>query len=82
MQWTPEGAHLQKQVRTDVLDEDWKETFQTSYPQFGIYRCHMRRSTQLPDTPDFLVLSLKLRKRQLYGRASFDLLRQCVLNAV
>jgi len=25
---------------------------------------------------------LKLRKRQLYGRANFDLLRQCVLNAV
>lgn len=25
---------------------------------------------------------LKLRKRQLYGRANFDLLRQCVLNAI
>ena len=34
MQWTPEGAHLLLQVRTEVLDEAWEDTFRTWYPQF------------------------------------------------
>ncbi len=34
MQWTPEGAHLLLQVRTQVLNEDWEGTFRTWYPQF------------------------------------------------
>jgi hypothetical protein len=34
MQWKPEGAHLLLQVRTEVLNEDWKNTFRTWYPQF------------------------------------------------
>jgi hypothetical protein len=34
MQWTPEGAHLLLQVRTQVLNGDWEETFRTWYPQF------------------------------------------------
>jgi len=34
MQWTPEGAHLLLQVRTEVLNEDWEDTFRTWYPQF------------------------------------------------
>jgi len=34
MQWRPEGAHLLLQVRTEVLNEDWENTFRTWYPQF------------------------------------------------
>jgi len=34
MQWTPRGAHLLLQVRTQVLNEDWEETFRTWYPGF------------------------------------------------
>jgi hypothetical protein len=34
MQWTPEGAHLLLQVRTQVLNGDWDDTFRTWYPQF------------------------------------------------
>lgn len=34
MQWTPKGAHLLLQVRTEVLNEDWEATFRTWYPQF------------------------------------------------
>jgi hypothetical protein len=34
MQWRPEGAHLLLQVRTEVLNEDWEDTFRTWYPQF------------------------------------------------
>lgn len=34
MQWTPEGAHLLLQVRTQVLNEDWEDTFRTWYPNF------------------------------------------------
>ena len=29
MQWTPEGAHLLLQVRTQVLNDDWEATFRT-----------------------------------------------------
>ena len=34
MQWTPEGAHLLLQVRTQVLNDDWEGTFHTWYPNF------------------------------------------------
>jgi len=34
MQWTPAGAHLLLQVRTQVLNEDWEDTFRTWYPNF------------------------------------------------
>ncbi len=34
MQWTPEGAHLLLHVRTQVLNEDWADTFRTWYPDF------------------------------------------------
>ena len=34
MQWTPEGAHLLLQVRTQVLNGDWEDTFRAWYPRF------------------------------------------------
>src|SRR3954454_5647864 len=34
MQWTPEGAHLLLQVRTQVLNEEWEDTFRSWYPHF------------------------------------------------
>jgi len=34
MQWTPEGAHLLLQVRTQVLNDEWDDTFRTWYPDF------------------------------------------------
>ena len=34
MQWMPEGAHLLLEVRTQVLNEDWEETFRIWYPNF------------------------------------------------
>ena len=34
MQWTPKGAHLLLQVRTQVLNEDWDAAFRTWYPGF------------------------------------------------
>jgi hypothetical protein len=34
MQWTPEGAHLLLQVRIQVLNEDWEDTFRHWYPNF------------------------------------------------
>ncbi len=34
MQWTPEGAHLLLQVRTQVLNDEWDDTFRTWYPGF------------------------------------------------
>ena len=34
MQWTQEGAHLLLQVRTQVLNDDWEDTFRTWYPEF------------------------------------------------
>jgi hypothetical protein len=34
MQWTPEGAHLLLQVRTQVLNDDWEATFRPWYPGF------------------------------------------------
>lgn len=43
MQWTPRGAHLLLQVRTQVLNGDWEATFRTWYPQF--------RPTEEPATP-------------------------------
>jgi hypothetical protein len=42
MQWTPEGAHLLLQVRIQVLNEDWVDTFHSWYPHF--------RPIQTPDT--------------------------------
>ncbi len=43
MQWTREGAHLLLQVRTQVLNEEWEDTFRTWYPGF--------RPVPTPDTP-------------------------------
>ena len=43
MQWTPEGAHLLLQVRTQVLNDDWEGTFRRWYPHF--------RPTQTAVTP-------------------------------
>jgi hypothetical protein len=34
MQWTPEGAHLLLQVRVQVLNDDWEDTFRQWYPNF------------------------------------------------
>jgi len=34
MQWTPAGAHLLLQVRIQVLNEDWENTFRHWYPNF------------------------------------------------
>jgi hypothetical protein len=34
MQWTPRGAHLLLQIRTQVLNGEWEETFRTWYPGF------------------------------------------------
>lgn len=34
MQWTPQGAHLLLQVRTQVLNEDREGTFRCWYPRF------------------------------------------------
>ena len=34
MQWTPEGAHLLLQVRTQVLNDDWEDTVRGWYPEF------------------------------------------------
>jgi hypothetical protein len=34
MRWTPEGAHLLLQVRTQVLNKDWEGTFRGWYPHF------------------------------------------------
>ncbi len=49
MQWTPEGAHLLLQVRTQVLNEDWEGTFRTWYPHF--------RSGQIPDPEGLLAVA-------------------------
>ena len=34
MTWTPEGAHLLLQVRTQVLNGTWEDTFRAWYPHF------------------------------------------------
>jgi hypothetical protein len=34
MQWTPEGAHLLLQVRTQVLNNEWEATVRSWYPGF------------------------------------------------
>lgn len=34
MQWTPAGAHLLLQVRTQVINGDWEATFRRWYPGF------------------------------------------------
>jgi hypothetical protein len=36
MQWTPEGAHLLLQVRTQVLNDTWEDTFRTWYAAFRV----------------------------------------------
>ena len=35
MRWTKKGAHLLLQVRTKVLDGDWRETFERWYPELA-----------------------------------------------
>lgn len=32
MLWTPAGAHPLLQVRTQVLNDDWEQTFRVWYP--------------------------------------------------
>ncbi len=34
MQWTPTGAHLLLQVRTQVLNAEWEAAFRNRYPRF------------------------------------------------
>lgn len=34
MQWTERGAHLLLQVRVQVLNDDWEDTFRVWYPNF------------------------------------------------
>jgi len=34
MQWTLRGAHLLLQVRVQVLNDDWDDTFRVWYPNF------------------------------------------------
>jgi len=34
MQWTPAGAHLLLQVRTQVLNAEWEARFRRWYPRF------------------------------------------------
>jgi len=34
MQWTPAGAHLLLQVRTQVLNAEWEARFRSWYPRF------------------------------------------------
>ncbi len=34
MQWTQRGAHLLLQVRVQVLNDDWEDTFRVWYPKF------------------------------------------------
>ena len=35
MRWSPKGAHLLLQVRTKVLDGDWRKTFERWYPELA-----------------------------------------------
>lgn len=35
MQWTEKGGHLLLQVRTRVLDEDWRATFERWYQELA-----------------------------------------------
>jgi hypothetical protein len=35
MRWTQKGAHLLLQVRTRVLDDDWRATFERWYPELA-----------------------------------------------
>lgn len=35
MRWSKKGAHLLLQVRTKVLDGDWRETFERWYPELA-----------------------------------------------
>ena len=35
MRWTPRGAHLLRQVRTRVLNDDLAEVFRRWYPAFS-----------------------------------------------
>lgn len=35
MRWTPKGAHLLLQVRTKVLNDEWKNTIREWYPRAG-----------------------------------------------
>jgi len=34
MRWTPKGAHLRLQIRTQVLNQELKQKFQEWYPGF------------------------------------------------
>jgi hypothetical protein len=34
IQWTQRGAHLLLQIRTQVLNEEWEQTFRRWYPGF------------------------------------------------
>ena len=36
MRWTPEGAHLLIQVRTQVLNKEWAKKFHSWYPELNL----------------------------------------------
>ena len=36
MRWTPRGAHLLLQVRTQALNDELRTSFQRWYPGFGV----------------------------------------------
>ena len=36
MRWIQKGAHLLLQVRTKVLDGDWRSTFERWYPELAV----------------------------------------------
>lgn len=36
MHWTPQGAHLLLQGRTQILNGEWEETLRTWYPGFRL----------------------------------------------
>ena len=57
MQWTKKGAHLLVQVRTKVLNEEWKECFRQQYPASGHCRQNRYRWPPSPTAPHFLMLS-------------------------
>lgn len=75
----PEGVHLLLQVRTDVLNEDWEETFRTWYPQFRPVAAYGGRIAGQPDAPRlFSALSLETRHMRA-GAAHWQPQPECCL---
>src|SRR2546429_1189465 len=44
MGWSPRGAHLLLQIRTQVLDEEWENTFRRWYPAFRPEGPHVKKA--------------------------------------